>query len=149
MTQPNKKREHWSKSHTLVSRAKLRQAIGSYSVEPFADVIAFLMRTRPSQQALEEWVDKNPDKWANAISMFSKLYGFAEHRVIDINHNFNVGAMSDAEILQKLEELRRENLIKLTGQTMSTPLTIDHVEDKTKEKKREGSKAPPPLIRDV
>lgn len=106
------KNAHWSRRHTKVTRQKLRERIGAYSVEPFADAIAFLLGCRPDTKAVTEWANKNPDKWANAISILSKLYGFAEYKVIDHNHHFDITKLSDMELQAKLTELKGSKVIQ-------------------------------------
>lgn len=120
---PNKKNEHWSKRHTKITRQQLRERIGAYSVEPFADVVAFLLHARPTLQGVKDWAEKNPDKWANAVATFAKLQGFAEYKVIEHNHTLNVAELSDAEILVRLTQLRETTQLSISGQNLSNTIS--------------------------
>ena len=131
MSGPNKPNSHWSRRHTKVTRQKLRERIGAYSVEPFADAIAYLLGSRPDQKSLQDWANKNPDKWANAISIFSKLYGFAEYKVIDHNHHFDPTKLSDMELKARLAALR-ENLTPLIeANPVESNIVVEETHKKT------------------
>lgn len=78
--------------------------LASMSRAPFRQVLAELIRAKPTPEAVRRFADKYPDRWAQAVSMMAGLSGF-ERGIIEVNV-FNIKGLSDAELMAQLEQLR-------------------------------------------
>lgn len=79
--------------------AKLR----TFDRDPFAVQLAQLLDCAPTAKAIRKFANKYPDRWAQAVSIFSGLNGYsAKTEVINNNLFMVVGKLSDAEIEQRL-----------------------------------------------
>jgi hypothetical protein len=77
------------------------------SREPFREVLADLLHCKPDLESLKEYANRSPDRWAQAVAIFSRISGYQDKQVIEHEHNFYVHLreMSDAEL--KLEVSKR------------------------------------------
>lgn len=100
---------------------ELREQFKVYSREPFIEVLSFMMRCAPDQKSMEAFAREYPDRWASAIRTFSRLAGY--HDKLDISHNIavDISQMGDAQLLQKLEEVRAQ-LAALPAQSAQVPM---------------------------
>ena len=100
----------------------IRKQLALYSTTPFLDEVAYLMGFRPTPQALQEFADQHPDKWANCIAIFAKLAGYAENLNLNVDATLNVQSLSDSQLEQRLEILRASRALLPTPQVV-TPNT--------------------------
>jgi hypothetical protein len=89
------------------SLAVVQANLASYSRTPFLEVLAKFMHCAPTMEAIREFANKSPDKWANAVRALGTLAGYTEK--IDITQNnifLNIHNMSDSELMQALSQRR-------------------------------------------
>src|SRR6185437_7116968 len=96
----------WSKRDNRVTRKQLRERLDRYTRDPFKDVLTQLLQVRPTPEAMFQWALEHPDKWASAVSVMAKLAGYADQQEINLNIT-DTTQMSDAQLLQRLVELRQ------------------------------------------
>ena len=92
----------------VATRDEIISELEGMSRSPFLHVLADILECKPDLEEMQAFANKNPDRWAQAVSVFARLSGF--HDKLDITHNVHVRItqMGDAELLQRLEELQRE-----------------------------------------
>lgn len=135
-------REHeWSQRDRRLSRDDIRDAVGRLSREPFQDLMSVFLQSCPTELELYEFAMAHPDKWVSSIAAISKIAGYTEKTEIDVAHTINVGSISDADLLQRLQDLRN----RLASEAMS-PGQILTVEDASQsqhaDNKKEGHDGP-------
>ena len=96
----------WSRRDNLVSRNLLRRELERYNRQPFLDVLGMFLQCRPDIISVAEWAREHPDKWMNAIAACAKAAGFADETHVVNDISVSVSNMSDAQLLQRLEEMR-------------------------------------------
>lgn len=67
---------------------------------PFERALQRLLGFRPSAQALQNFANKSPDRWAQAVSIMAGLAGYEKGININITRK-NVNDMSDSELLSE------------------------------------------------
>lgn len=98
--------QQWPKRDNKVKRVDVRAQLEMYNRSGFTDILAHFMQCRPTLENTIQWANQYPDRWANAMSIVAKLAGFSEKLEITNNLNINIGSMSDAQLLQQLQETR-------------------------------------------
>lgn len=97
----------WSPRNNIVNRQELRRELERYNRQPFLDLLAEFMQCRPDPITIALWAREHPDKWMNAIATCAKAAGFADQLEVNSNNtHLHVHELSDAQLLQRLEELR-------------------------------------------
>ena len=91
----------------LFDAEAIRGQLRSYDRSPFIDVLALYLECMPTVEALVDFADANPDKWASAIAAIGKLAGFTEKKEVAYEVNMNIRQMSDSQLEDKLEEMKR------------------------------------------
>lgn len=106
---------------------KIREEIESYSRKPFQSLLSDALNSFPTAAKLKEFADRWPDRYAQYLATIGRLAGYSEkvERVENIHHWIH--SASDAELIQKNQELQRA-IAELTG---------DAVEVKAIEEKNE------------
>lgn len=94
--------------------------LASFSRVPFRKILAELVGSAPTPEAIKAFAAKYPDKWAAAVSIFAGLAGF-EKGLVSLNV-YNVGAMSDVQLLAEIAA-GDEGLAKLG--LRRAPVTIE------------------------
>jgi len=89
----------------LYTIAAVRNLLEDQSRKPFADFLALLLGAHPTEQNVLDFANRNPDKWSQAVSTFSKLTGYREE--IEITHNIYalVKTMSDMDLEHQLRDI--------------------------------------------
>lgn len=92
-----------------VSAVDLLPAMRDLSREPFQEVMALCLAAAPTPANLVAFAQDYPDRWANMCAIFAKLSGFSDkvdhdHRHL---HLHQVHQMSDAQLLQALEDMKQ------------------------------------------
>jgi len=90
--------------------ADVRAKLQRFNREPFLDVLEKILGAAPTIQSIQAFANKYPDRWAQALTIVSKLYGFHEKLEIDQNVHVHVHEMSDADLMHKLEDMRKQML---------------------------------------
>lgn len=85
----------------------LRQRLIALDKEPFVQVLQELLENKPSPEALQNFAEKWPDKWAHSLSTLAKLAGFEVDQP-STNINLVVGGMSYAELVTEFNKLQGE-----------------------------------------
>lgn len=92
----------------LFTVSDVRQKLDSLSREPFRDFLSLLLGAHPTEQNILDFANKNPDKWATAVSMFSKLTGYREEIDVNMNIYAQVHHMSDMDLEHQLRDLQKQ-----------------------------------------
>ncbi len=89
-----------------ISGAEVAAALRAYSREPFHDILASLLAAQPDPEAVKEFARKYPDRWAQAVAIFGRLAGFSEKIKVETNITLKVAGMSDAGLLNRLDQVQ-------------------------------------------
>lgn len=75
---------------------------------PFQEILALMLGSHPSEQDLIAFASRNPDKWATAVNLLSKLSGY--HEQLEVNHNIyaQVLHMSDMDLEHQLRAVNNK-----------------------------------------
>ena len=87
-------------------KVDVHKELQRYSREPFLQTLAYLLGCMPTKEAVQEFADAHPDRWANSISTFSKMAGYHDKLEIEHNIHLDITRLGDAELDQRLLELR-------------------------------------------
>jgi hypothetical protein len=83
--------------------AQLTRELQKQVREPFKRALQRLLKFRPTDKALQEFANKSPDRWAQAISIMGNLAGYQPGINVTLTVK-NVGEMSDAELLKEYRD---------------------------------------------
>jgi hypothetical protein len=83
----------------------LYQYIGTFSRDPFKQLLARVMNCAPDRDSLEAFAKRNPDRWIKGVADLARLSGYADK--IEIETTVNINLMSDSEVERKLLEITR------------------------------------------
>jgi hypothetical protein len=128
----------WSERDRRISRNDLRASIGDMSRAPLQDLMAVLLQSCPTEMQLYEWAEAHPDKWVSAIAAMARLAGYSDKLEVDMTHTLNVGNISDADLLQRLQELR--DRLQRDGQNLTIE---DASQSQHADNKKGGHDGPP------
>lgn len=64
------------------------------------------MECAPDPEAIIDFADAHPDRWANALASLGKLAGFTEKKEIALDINMNIRTLSDSQLEDRLAELK-------------------------------------------
>lgn len=103
--------------------ADLRKKLRTYDRAPFSELLALFLENMPSEEAIHQFANRYPDRYASALSNIGSLAGFSSKTEQTHNVNVNVGQMSDSQIE---DELRRRM------QALAVDGTVERVEHKPK-----------------
>lgn len=87
------------------SGAEIEAELAALQRGPFRRILTDFLGFAPSAQALRNFANKHPDKWANALGIIAQLAGYKKEMHVEGTVNM-VHAMSDAEIERRRRELR-------------------------------------------
>lgn len=96
----------------LFSAEDIRGQLRSYDRSPFLDVLALYLECAPTVEALVDFADSHPDKWAQAIGVIGKLSGFTEKKEVAVDINVHIKSMSDSQLEDRLRELMNVKTIE-------------------------------------
>lgn len=82
--------------------AATMKELASFSRVPFRKILAELVGSAPTPEAIAAFAAKYPDKWAAAVSIFAGLAGF-EKGLVALNF-YNVAQLSDVALLAEIEK---------------------------------------------
>jgi hypothetical protein len=83
------------------------------------------MACAPDPESILAFANKAPDRWAQAVTMLAKLYGFTEK--LDINHNhmlLDARSMSNGQLLEALAKLRDGMVLSLEPEPVSQAVKL-------------------------
>jgi len=86
----------------------IQRAITAGDKSPFQRILADLLGCAPSADALQTFADKAPDRWAQALTIVSKLAGYKETAAVENNFYLTISSMSDAALLHELQSLNSQ-----------------------------------------
>ena len=89
----------------LAKMVLLEEQFRAYSRQPFIDILSRLTGCAPSNEALQQFADQHPERWASAVRVFAGLSGFTEKLEIKGNIAIEVYNMGDAQLLDKLQKV--------------------------------------------
>lgn len=82
--------------------------IHSLSQRPFQTELARTLQCAPSADALAEFAEKHPDRWAQCLAILGRLAGYKDQTRIQHDISVTVQTMADAELQAELESLRAQ-----------------------------------------
>ena len=83
----------------------LKQEFERYSRQPFVECLAEIIQCVPEREALQEFANQYPDRWANDVKKMASLSGYHDKLEIENNIYLDIQGMGDAELLSKLDFL--------------------------------------------
>lgn len=118
ITQDNKPK----KAETpLYTQEEVSAALDQMSRKPFAQFLALLLGAHPTEQNVRDFANRNPDKWASAVNLFSKMTGYSETININANISHIVTQLSDKD----LEAYLRQTNHQIGDSYLVDPTTIE------------------------
>lgn len=98
------------------NKEKILELIQAGSDEPFQEELAKFMDCSPTKKSIQEYANKYPDRWAQAMTMLRKASGYTDKNEHTVNKNIYVAisTASDSE-LAVLEKQAEDDLRALTG----------------------------------
>jgi hypothetical protein len=87
-----------------ITGSEVSRALQVRSREPLIGILGRLIEAQPTSDALAEFAEKEPRKWAQAVEVFARLAGYRKDQP-DANFRDRVADMSDAEIDERLAQL--------------------------------------------
>lgn len=86
----------------------ITQQITLLSREPFRNELAKMLKCAPTEAAIRRFANKQPDRWAQAVSILMKGAGYKDNIVQETNFYVQINNMSDAGLEIQLAEIEKE-----------------------------------------
>jgi hypothetical protein len=104
---------------------QLRQMLHLYDRTPFLDLLAEWLECSPTQEDLQAFANKYPDRYASALKALGQLGGYTEKKEVSVNVDvyMQVKNMSDSQIEDELKRLGSELAIPLIAE--ATEISLD------------------------
>tara|TARA_Y100000310_G_scaffold331518_2_gene405223 strand:+ start:45 stop:467 length:423 start_codon:yes stop_codon:yes gene_type:complete len=93
---------------------QLYAELTSFSRQPFVEILSEMLQCIPTADALQEFADSHPDRWANAVNTMGKLAGYEQGMDIEGNVLRDITKLGDAQLMQRLAEV--EGKLKEMGE---------------------------------
>ena len=95
-------------SPPLFTVQEARQFIDDLDRTPFKDFLSVLLGCHPTPEAIKQFANSQPDRWGQAVNLFSKLAGYTEE--ISVTHNIfaAVKVMSDMDLEREIGSLKQD-----------------------------------------
>ena len=84
---------------------ELLAEFSAYSRQPYVEILAEMVQCIPTPDALQDFADAHPDRWANAVSTMGRLAGYHEKLEVYGNVNVDIRVMGDAQLMAKIKEV--------------------------------------------
>src|SRR6186713_1716662 len=88
--------------------AAISRQLRDYDRSPFLDLLAKVMERFPTEEALTEFAEKNPDRYVFALVQLAKLSGYTDKQELLVDLMANVNSMSDSELADHLRNLMQQ-----------------------------------------
>ena len=84
--------------------------VAALSREPFRQVLELFLQAAPDVDSVAQFARRNPERWAQALTMIGKLSGFHERMEVSHEHRhlLAIHEMSDMELMQRLHEVMKQ-----------------------------------------
>lgn len=79
----------------------MEKELKKQSREPFKRALQRVLGFAPTGKALEEFANKHPDRWAQAVTILAGLSGYEKGVNVTLNTRKPVEQMTDAELLEE------------------------------------------------
>ena len=89
-----------------IPKLDIATALKARSRDPFRDILTSMLASEPTPEAVHEFANRFPDRWAQAVAIFARLSGFSEKVEIEENVFLDVGRLSDADLAARLVNLQ-------------------------------------------
>jgi hypothetical protein len=84
---------------------QLYAELTSFSRQPFIEILSEMLQCIPTPDALQEFADAHPDRWANAINTMGKLAGYEVGMDIDGDVLRDITKLGDAQLMARIQEV--------------------------------------------
>lgn len=91
--------------------AQLMTQLRRADVEPILARLADMLSCPPDVEALQEWSNRYPEKWAAAVTTLARLGGFHEKRELNIGVTMDLSRLSDSQLAERI----KSEMAKLAG----------------------------------
>src|SRR5262245_16182620 len=95
------------KAVRLINADEVRAALDRQSRDPFRDLLAEVLGSRPTPEAISALAERNPDRYGQLLAIVGRLAGYTERTEVETSVTVKVHEMSDAELEMRLAELER------------------------------------------
>ncbi len=89
-------------------KAILLDEVWNYSRTPFMRILADFLCCAPDPEAIKEFANKSPDRWAQALLLVGKMAGYHEKLLVEKNVVHQIHMLGDSELEERLAELEKE-----------------------------------------
>ena len=113
---------------------QLYAELTSFSRQPFIEILSEMLQCIPTPDALQEFADAHPDRWANAINTMGKLAGYEVGMDIDGDVLRDITKLGDAQLMARIQEV--EGRLEAMGEGATV---IDGTVVQEKDIKKEAS----------
>ena len=90
----------------------VRQQIELQQRDPFIDLLTTYLSAQPSREAIRQFAEKWPHRWAQSVGVLAKLAGYHDKLRVESNVFLDVHRLSDLEIEVEFEKLKETLLLE-------------------------------------
>ena len=101
-----------------IDKEKIREELERLSRQPFRDMLSLLLSANLTQEDIDAFAKKSPDRLAQSIAIMGRLSGYNEKLEIEADLSTSLTQLSDMEMQNRLKELRQPQplpLAEITG----------------------------------
>ncbi len=76
----------------------IAQQLANRSRKPFLDKVQQILECGPTDGAIINLAERNPDRWGQLLAMLARLGGYTEKLEVEASIAMSINSMSDAEL---------------------------------------------------
>lgn len=96
-----KKLEHVAK---VGDSATIYKQLATYNRDPFRKILADALSVATTPEELRDFAAKSPDRYAQFITMFTKMSGYNDQVDVNVNVMQRLDELSDAELMMLVDQ---------------------------------------------
>jgi hypothetical protein len=90
-----------------INNDAVREQLDGMSRDPFRDLLADVLGSAPTPDAVHDLAQRNPDRYGQLLAIVARLAGYNEKLEVQADVTTHVRDMSDAELELRIAELER------------------------------------------
>ncbi len=89
-----------------IDPAVIAQQLANRSRKPFLDKVQQILECGPTDGAIVNLAERNPDRWGQLLAMLARLGGYTEKLEVEASIAMSIHDMSDAELEAQMAAFR-------------------------------------------
>ena len=89
-----------------INVAEVHEKVAQLSRSPFREQAARILACAPTNEAIVNLAERNPDRWGQLLAIVARLAGYTDKLEVEATVHAKVSAMSDSELQAALDAMK-------------------------------------------